>query len=461
MTKLLLSITVFILTLPAFSQDKKLLQNYTYRIERFNAYNFGIGANGGQRNFYAANNDMSRAVSGSLSANYFTAKSTDKLLQTASMGFATNGNSLKSTGTSNIDKSNGFGIVPSFGINNKWYFNNKFVEIAPYFTYAYSSSHTKKLLSPIQDANGNNRSMNGSITIGVGKGRLENITDMQNAIWLHKILLKEGDLKQKLSDEEIIGLAKTITNANNRRVLDGRKRLQYILQKVDGYMQSKELISKTDIHYFSNLNDVLFFANNTVRQAGTEKYIRFIPSFVNNKTKFEQHIIPTSSNKSIVDGAEIVMKIGLQQYKPLNLSHHIDYGAAVKLNYGKAKENYTSFLNANVDYNYKLKDEWRKVGLDYFFRYSIIPNTRTNINFNLQAENGYQWHNGFNQVYHSVVFGAGADYFISYNTRFNFNIGTIYNNNNFDIRALNRYNPTNLDSHDLNLFCNANFTIAL
>jgi outer membrane protein W len=460
MIKFLLSITIFISTLSALSQEKKLLKNYTYRIDRFNAFNFGLGANAGQRNFYSANNDISRSVSGSLSANYFTSKSTDKLLQTATMGFATNSSSLKSTGTSNTDKSNDFRIAPAAVLSNKWYFNNKFVEIAPYFSYAYSTSHSKKLVSPVQDDNGTNSFMNGSITIGVGKGRLENITDMQNAIWLHNILLKEADLKQKLSDEEIIGLAKTITNANNRRVLDGRKRIQYILQKVDGYLQAKELVNKTDMHYFSNLNDVLFFANNTTRQAGTEKYIRFIPSFVNNVTKFEQHIIPTSSNKSIVNGAEIAMKIGLQQYKPLNLAHQIDYGAAVKLNYGKAKENYTSFLNANVDYNYKLTDEWRKIGLDYFFSYSIIPNTRTNINFNLQAENGYQRHNGLNEVYHSLVFGAGADYFISYNTRFNFNIGTIYNNNNFDIRAFNRYYTSNLDTHDLSLFCNANLAIA-
>jgi hypothetical protein len=445
----------------SFCQEKKLLANYTFRIDRFKALNFGVNADGRKQNNYNVSNSYGNALSGNFNASLFTTKSTNNLLQTISTGFATSGASAKSTSFSNTNKLKSLNILPSFFINNKWYSKNKFVEIGASFTDAFATSCANDDAVIMQNRLYNSNYIGGQLTLGVGTGRLENITDMQNAIWLHNILLKDGNLNRKLNENEIIGLARTISTSNNRRVLDGRKRIQFILKSIDGYLQSKEVINKTDINYFSNLNDVVFFANNAVRQAGTEKYIRVIPDFINYHSKEENRILPPTKSSQNNYGAEMVLKIGLQKYKPLSLIHQIDYGVAAKGNYGKSNNRFNRYTNSNLDYTIDYDDEWKKIGLDCFVRYSIFPNTRTIVAFDLKAENGYQSLNGFNELYHTVALAANASYFLSYNAQLNINVGTNYNKNNFDIRAVNRFNTQNLDSYNLAIFFNTSLNIAL
>lgn len=445
----------------SFSQEKKLLQQYTFRIDRYKAINFGLGANGRKDNNYNFSSNNAAALSGSFNINYFTIKSTDKLLQNISAGLASSATSFNNTTYTTTNKLKDFNILPSFSINNKWYAKNNFVELGANFGDVFSTSHANDDRVIMQERLSNNNFINASIGLGIGKGRLENITDMQNAIWLHNILLKEDNIKRKLAEEEIIEFARTLTMANNRRVLDGRKRIQFILKSVDSYLQTKEVIGKTDINYFSNLNDIVFFANNFPRQAGKEKYIRLIPSLANYTRKDESRIIPISKSTQSENGAEIVLKIGLQNFKPLNLIHQMDYGVALKTNYGKSTNRFKRYTNSNVDYSFDFADEWKKIGVDYFVRYSIFPNTRTVIEFDLKAENGYQSLNAVDELYHTVALAANASYFISYNTRLNINFGTTYNKYNYDIRAINRYSPSNLDDNNLAMFFNTTLNIAL
>lgn len=445
----------------SFSQEKKLLQNYTYRIDRYKAINIGLGADARQQNNYNFGNNNAASLSGDFNVNFFTQKSTDNLLQNISSGLTTSATSSKNASYLNTNKAKNLNILPSFYINNKWYTNNNFLEIAVGVTDFFSTSHATDDRVVLQERLINNNFLNTSIGLGIGKGRLENITDMQNAIWLHNILLKERNLKRNLTEEEIIGLARTITTSNNRRVLDGRKRIQFILKSVDDYLQSKEVIGKTDINYFSNLNDIVFFANNFPRQAGTEKYIRVISSLANSASKDESRIIPISKSTQTENGTEIVLKIGLQKFKPLSLIHQIDYGVALRANYGKSDNKFKRYTNSNLDYTLDYDTEWKKIGLDYFVRYSIFPNTRTIIDFDLKAENGFQSLNAVDELYHTAVVTANASYFISYNTRLNINLGTRYNKYNYDIRAINRYNTSNLDDHKLALFFNTSLNIAL
>jgi hypothetical protein len=460
MVKFILTIAFLISSFFSFSQERKLLQNYTYRIDRFKALDFRVDANAQKQNYYNVPNNYNGNFGGAFSSFLYTLKSNDNLLQTIFTGLSVSASSSKSTSyTTNKIKS--LNILPSFYINNKWFSKNNFVEFGTNFSDAYGTSHANENSGAILDRLNNSNFAGGNITLGIGKGRLENITDMQNAIWLHNILLKENNLKRKLTEEEIIGLAKTITTSNNRRVLDGRKRIQFILKNIDAYLQRKDVINKTDINYFSNLNDVVFFANNATRKAGTEKYIRLIPALANYSSTDENSItIPTKATQN-ENGAEVVLKIGMQKYKPLSLTHQIDYGLAAKANYGKSTNAFKNYVNSNLNYAFEYNDDWKKVGLDYFLRYSIYPNTRTVVDFDFKGENGYQSLNGFKELYHTAILAANASYFVSYNTRLNINLGTTYNKNNVDIRAINRYNPSNLDKHNLAIFFNTSLNIAL
>jgi hypothetical protein len=461
MRKYLLTTTLLIAFFSGYCQEKKLLENYTFRIDRFKALDFNIGAGGQQQNDYDFRNNTAGAVSAGFNMRFFSIKSTNRLLQTISPGLGLSGGSTKGNNNFENSKLKSLNILPSFFMNNKWYSKNGFVEVGTSFSDAFLSSRTNQSGAPVQNRFYNSNYLNGNVTLGVGKGRLENITDMQNALWLHNILLRDNNLNRKLTEEEIIGLARAITASNNRRILDGRRRIQFVLKNIDGYLQSKDVITKTDINYFSNLNDVVFFANNAARQAGTEKYIRVIPSLVNYSSKDENRVLPTTKNSSNEDGAEVVLKIGLQKFKPLSLKQQIDYGIAAKATYGKYNSRNDYYTNSSLDYGFNSNDEWKKIGLDYFLSYSMYPNTRTVVDIKLQGENGYQSVNGLNKLYHTAVLAANANYFISYNTLLNVSLGANYNQNNFDLRSTNRYNPSNLNSHNLTMFFNVGLNVAL
>jgi hypothetical protein len=461
MRKYLLTSALLIVFFSGYCQEKKLLENYTFRIDRFKALDFNIGAGGQQQNDYDFRNSTAGAVNAGFYVRFFSIKSTNRLLQTISPGLGLSGGSTKGNNNFENSKLKSLNILPSFFMNNKWYSKNGFVEVGTSFSDAFSTSRTNQSGASVQNRFYNSNYLNGNVTLGVGKGRLENITDMQNALWLHNILFKDNNLNRKLREEEIIGLARVITASNNRRILDGRRRIQFVLKNIDGYLQSKDVITKTDINYFSNLNDAVFFANNAARQSGTETYIRVIPSLVNFSVKDENRVLPSTKNTQSEAAAEVVLKIGLQKYKPLSLTRQIDFGIAAKANYGEYYSRNNYYTNASLDYGFNYNNEWKKLGLDYFFSYSMYPNTRTIIDIKLQGENGYQSVNGLNKLYHTAVLAANANYFISYNTLLNVNLGTNYNQNNLDLRSSNPYNPSNLNSHNLAMFFSVGLNIAL
>ena len=147
-----------------------------------------------------------------------------------------NFNSARSENSTSVTKYSTFPGSPNITILNKWFPKNKFTELG---ADIFTSINTNK------NADGNNpglsKTRNGQYTIvintGIGKGRLENITDMQNALWLSNALQTANSLLQPLSAIELNELGRTITTANNSRILDARKRTQFILETVDNYLQ--------------------------------------------------------------------------------------------------------------------------------------------------------------------------------------------------------------------------------
>lgn len=210
-----------------------------------------------------------------------------------------NFNSARSENSSSVSKYSAFPGSPNITILNKWFPKNKFTELG---ADIFTSINTNK------NADGNNpglsKTRNGQYTIvintGIGKGRLENITDMQNALWLSNALQTANSLLQPLSATELNELGRTITTANNTRVLDTRKRTQFILETVDNYLQQNGLINKTDIRYFSHLNDILFFSFNSPRLSGTEKFIRFTPGITGYEIIKPKTVISINMNVSSI-----------------------------------------------------------------------------------------------------------------------------------------------------------------
>ena len=419
----------------AFCQDKKLFENYQNRVKGYKAVDMFLGTGGNSSNNYQGYG-TNRTLGGGTVANIIAIKSTDKIYRIIQANLSGYFSFNTENTTINTNKSRQLYFSPNVNINNKWYSANNFFELGTNLRFANKAENNKTPNGFVSNTKFSDNNVDMNFTIGVGNGRLEIVTDLQNALWLAKILHNEKNINRKLTDDEINDLAKTITQSVYFRVLDGRKRIQYVLKKVDAYLQSRNVIEKTDINYFSNLNDVLFLANNFFRQEGKLKYIRLIPRVLNNNIRNEQLGAVTNKNTNSYFANEVSLRMGLEKYKPLNLYRQLEYGLGANAGYGENKITSKSYVNNILFSEIKNTPNGKRIGLDYFVRYNLYPNTRTVIGFSLDAQNGYLLYNGEKSIYSAINLSASANYFINYNTRFVLNIQenyfqNIYQSNNY------------------------------
>lgn len=455
MTKTLLIIVLSISVFQSFGQQDSLLKKFKYRIDLYRAIYFNVGG-GTQFNKseipFAGTKNSSAA--GGLGGYYYLLKSTDKMLLSLSANLTTSFYTGHSDNTNNNYKSRIFNTLPAINILKKWFSKKIFTELGTDASLYYytGKDDASNYLNPSKY-----RRADYSIAVntGIGTGRLENITDMQNTLWLYKELAAEKTLSRSLTAEEQNDLGRAITKGNNTRVLDGRKRNKFILKTVDNYLQQKGLISKNDINYFSSLNDILFFAFNSPRFSGTEKYIRFTPgigrystnqSQPNDNTKFEHRF----NNKSLV------LSTGINKYTPQNLIHQNNYGASFKLSCYNFDITDREFTSGAITTNTKANSNLKQAAVNLFYEHAIYPNTRTSINFNLQTQGGYQDLEKETNFFGSVNFTTSLNYFISYRTRLTADLGAAYQKNVYTMQQ-----SFNLFPDNLHLYANAGVNISL
>ncbi|HLG41515.1 MAG TPA: hypothetical protein VI461_17675, partial [Chitinophagaceae bacterium] len=427
MRKILLTLTLSFLFLPLLSQDS-LLKSFKFRNVNYRAMTFEAYGSGGYANTdYTYGKNKTQTLSGSLGTTFYMVKSNDKILLNASGGFYISQNAGKNENTSGENKYRSFRLTPQFSVLNKWFSRKFFTELGVDARTGFS--FLKDIFSnPSNTIKNNEDNYSLSVTAGIGKGRLENITDMQNALWLYDALQKESRLSRPLSAGELNGLGQAIIKANNTRVLDSRKRTQFLLETADDYLQQNALINKTDIRYFSGLNDILFFAINYNRLSGTEKYIRLTPALIYQNQEQSQTFPATNNDsKSTVRSARL--SAGFSRYSPVNLRHQNNYGISIYGNYAESDYNEKYFASGTLVNEIKIDPILRQMGINLFFEHAIYPNTRTVISLNLRSDGGYEKTGGKSLVYGYVNFYGALNYFISYRTRFTGTLCAMYQQN--------------------------------
>ncbi|MBL7741406.1 MAG: hypothetical protein JNK14_19460 [Chitinophagaceae bacterium] len=438
-----------------FAQQDSLLRNFKFRNINYRAVTFDASG-GGQFSStdFPAGKSEGRSGSGSAGASYYIIKSTDGILLNAFASASTGFGSSRSDNSSDEYKNRNFYLAPVLTVNNKWFSKNLFTELgAEVSGNFYSSKNTSSAFSSENKSKQQAGSL--AITAGIGKGRLENVTHMQNALWLHQTLEKEKRLTRSLSAEELNGLGQAIAVANNTRVLDARKRTQYILEAIDTYFQKKGLISTTDIRYFSSLNDIVFFAFNDARLAGTELFIRATPAIMHYDYDLTQQPASLKTEENAVNRS-VRLSAGINKHVPVSLKHQNNFGAALQLYY--LSNDYTEkFFSGSVQTGEtRLDPVLKQAGASAFFEHAIYPNTRTIIRFKLDTETGYQDIGNENSFFNLSNLSGFWNYFISYRTRLNCGLGVSYRKN---IYALNSY--LTLLPESIQLFANAGVQVSL
>lgn len=429
MKKNVLAFLLCITAHSAYCQQDSLLQKFKFRINHYQALNYGANASTGyNKTDFTANSIRNSSGNGSISANYSAIKSTDKILLTTSASLFVNAYSSSYKSLSNTNYNKVYSVAPSFSLLNKWFTNKKFIELGAAVSSSYSANKGTSTNYPLFAKN-NNGFYDLQITTGIGCGRLENITDMQNALWLYNDLKESSLLSRPLSADELNELGQAITLANNTRVLDVRKRTQFILETVDNYLQQKGLISKTDIHYFTHLNDILFFANNSQRLSGTEKFIRLTPGIGGGKQDQTQY--DTSVYNNHYTKKSVVLSVGFSKFLPAKLTRQNNYGAFAKLAIMDNNMSLKNYQGGLLVTDIKVKATLKQAGINAFFQHAIYPNTRTIINVIISTEGGYQDFEQETNFYGHINLTGGLNYFVSYRTSLIGTLGAGYTKNEY------------------------------
>jgi len=447
---LALSITAFI----AFCQEDSLLRSFKFRIDNFRAVNFNIAGGKFNNNKATTGDDKYSSSSAGFGIYYYTLKSTDKTLFTSSANLNSSFSASKTDNSIEVNKYSSFSGASGYSALNKWFSTNKFTELGTTVSGNYYINKNIVSNNPIVAKNGQSQ-YSIAINTGIGKGRLENVTDMQNALWLYKELNTVKSLSRPLSSGELNELGRAITKGNNTRVLDFRKKTQFILKTVDDYLQQKNLIPKTDITYFTSLNDILFFAFNNLRFAGTEKYIRLTPAISGGNNNQTQHS-NTDKFEHRFSSKSVALSSGFGKYIPVNLNHQNNYGASLKLSYFSTDSKDKYFTSGVITSEIKGNAAVKQAAINLFFQHAIYPNTRTAINFDIQSEAGYQDTDQQSTFYGTATLSGSFNYFISYRTRLSCKVGASYQKNVYNIGQYLELRPETIQ-----LYANAGIEINL
>jgi hypothetical protein len=86
--------------------------------------------------------------------------------------------------------------------------------------------------------------------LGIGYGRIENVQDARQAIYIANALSKNGVLTRNLSNSEMFELSQIISTVKNKRFLDSRLRLIEEITTVTSSITRKNKQTENGQHFF-------------------------------------------------------------------------------------------------------------------------------------------------------------------------------------------------------------------
>lgn len=409
----------------AVAQDSSFsLRNYKYRTPGYKALSIGLNVSGSASNSKTESQDETSSSyfrTGPFSIAYASVVSTDARLHESSITLSPLAYFSKQTANGKTSTYKSFQPNLVWERNDRFYKNNSwFLEVGNRLSTAFQ---TEKQKDSLYNYKNHQLQLTEGLTIGVGKGRIERVQDAQMALYLLHDLSAQGLLSKPATAEDAAKLARLITDINNRRIFDSRRRRIYELTRLDSFLRNSGLTAQTDIRHFTVINDNWAFAINPYRLSGANWYLRLLPSVQYNRS-VNNYLNPTltSTGKATSTTLGIGPVIGYENYLPLSLKWQRNFGFSASYFHNK------NFYRSEVVYPsgvYKTASDTSEgkphgagfYGLGYF------PNTRTQLMTTLWAEGDFYkgpiliW-----ETYLSVV----ANYFLGYRTYLSANVSAGY-----------------------------------
>lgn len=340
--------------------DKNLLlKNYTLPDIQRHALDLMANSNGG---FIASSLDDEGSSNATINLNgaYSFYKNTRNFIGQQSLGVSFSGNYYKDK---SYDTERGsISPIMSYGNSSRFYKGNIFFEtgVSAYVNYNryYNDDNRDKYTFYTSAA----------IPLMFGVGRIENVKDMRQAIYIIDNLEKKGVINRSMSADEFNEFARLISTVKNKRFFDSRKRLISEVTALDTFLKSNNIIDEEGASYFTTLYDYWLYGDLFERKSGTEFKVGVIPS---GRYNYYNDLASKKHNEDV----EILGEISLSYENPSSLSWQ--HSSLVSVSGGWLRSWKPS---GNGDHQFKrTSDEtFVKVYGEYYIGY--YPNSRTNMN---------------------------------------------------------------------------------
>ncbi|HJW17029.1 MAG TPA: hypothetical protein VJ499_07910 [Flavisolibacter sp.] len=450
MKKRLLPFFLLIIIHSTYAQDSSFqLKNYKYRTPGYTALELNLGFSGWASDNNALESFKRKESYWQLQPSnlaYYRSASTDKKIHSSVISFSPAGNYSSLNLDDSITKSKSFQYNVYWNFNDRFYIkNNWFWEWGTNLNHTLTTGESKY---NSQNSTGHHILAENTFMLGIGKGRIENVTDAQTALYILNDLEQQGLLNNHPSPEITRQFAQLITAVNNKRVFDNRRRRIYEFTQIDSFLKSSGLISVNDIRYFTTINDNWVMAFNPYRTSGANWFIRLQPAagILKDNNYFTADTV-NSSVKGKKTYASLTPLIGYENNKPLNLKWQRNFETIISFQKKwNSDENRYGYMGSEslskIDTREWITRLYSRYGWGYF------PNNRTVINAYLQLDASFGKSSEPVLYKEMKIIKPGmdfsADYFLSYRTRLTAN----WNLNYKSSRAVTNTNET-VNSHEL------------
>lgn len=407
--------------------DKNLLlKNYTLPDIQRHALDLMANSNGGFLTSSLDNEGSSNATI-NLDGAYSFYKNTRSFIGRQSLGVGFSGNYYKDK---SYDTEQGsISPIMSYGNSSRFYKGNIFFEtgVSAYVNYNryYNDDNRNKYTFYTSAA----------IPLMFGVGRIENVKDMRQAIYIIDNLEKKGVINRSMSADEFNEFARLISTVKNKRFFDSRKRLISEITALDAFLKSNNIIDEEGASYFTTLYDYWLYGDLFERKSGTEFKVGVIPS---GRYSYYNDL----ASKEHSENVEISGEISLSYENPSSLSWQ--HSSLISLNGGWAR-NWEPSPKGWDQSKLTLNQTFVKIYGEYYIGY--YPNSRTNLNMGVSETFSYnkREHEFYNNEYNISVTRLHFDmyYYLSPQLRIAANTALAYKHASKD-NVYDNY-PTRID----------------
>jgi hypothetical protein len=296
-----------------------------------------------------------------------------------------------------------------------------------------------------------------SIDLGHGHGRIENVEDAVESMYILSDLSKNGLLSRSYTESDVKTLADKITLIKKERFFDERIYKQKSMKALVSALLNDDLIRSESVEVFNIIADYHYYAGIETRPSGKKLEYYLSPCL-----QYTMHSYSGSGEKLWKRNTnELISNLGLtvyyNNYKPISIKWQRNFNIIVKVSGSRDIED--ELLDSNSYESQKTK--WETYASSSY-TYGFYPSSRTNFSIGVSANYQYSLEltdsESTKDLYNNIYAGihVGGYYYLSSKLRLSGNFRLTANKNSSEYTY-----SENSTSNQKNISINNNLALAL